>query len=80
MNPDYLHIRCARCGAPRGEHVTGNAGSHAYCRPVTCPHKDWPRSGPTFVVKPGDEWCHEHDDFEVNCRHGDEDDGIGEYR
>ena len=75
MNPAYLDIRCGRCNAPRRDHVTGNGGAHAYCLPLTCPHTDWPRSGATFEVKPGDEWCHECDDFAVNCAgaHDDED-------
>ncbi len=54
MNNAYLDILCGKCAKPRRDHVTGNGGAHAYCLPLTCPHTDWPRSGETFVVKPGD--------------------------
>ena len=69
MNPAYLDLLCATCGRPRREHVTGNGGRNAYCLPLTSPYTDWPRSGATFVDRPGDEWCHECDDFDVNCEH-----------
>lgn len=59
-NDGYLQVICGRCQQPRGEHADGVWAN------IVCPT----RLRGEFVVKFGDEWCHDCDDFEVNCEHG----------